>query len=59
MLKAEIFWDPPKGEFTRYHLLIDHLDGSSSCRLGSSEGGRPSSPVKSSRLDSIVLENTE
>ena len=27
-LQVEIFWDPPKGEFTKYNLLIDHLDGS-------------------------------
>ena len=24
-LQVEIFWDPPKGDFTKYYLYIDHL----------------------------------
>ena len=23
--KVEIFWDPPKGDFTKYYLYIDRL----------------------------------
>jgi hypothetical protein len=25
LIKVEIFWDPPKGDFTKYYLYIDHL----------------------------------
>jgi hypothetical protein len=33
--QVEIFWDPPKGEFTKYNLLIDHLDTASNKRNAS------------------------
>jgi hypothetical protein len=54
--KVEIFWDPPKGEFTKYNLLIDHLDGSDFGRRASGPDRRPSSPFGfSARNDSNLF----
>jgi hypothetical protein len=55
--QVEIFWDPPKGEFTKYNLWIDRLDGSTFGRNASGSDRRPSSPFgrSSSRQDHNLL----